>query len=182
MGRLLLCAALLVSVGGCSLLPWNRAAEERRRQARNDALVRKMDHVVRSYLGTRYRLGGNSHKGIDCSGLLVRIYEAVGIRLPRTASAQYDVGRGADSDELQYGDILFFNTKPLGRRTSCLFPGPMARADVPLIYGLTHSGMYVGRGRFVHASSSSGVSYAHLDDEYWQDRFIGARRILDDFD
>lgn len=176
---------LAVLLGGCGSFPHlpESEAARREREQRIASLVARMDSVVKSYLGTRYRLGGTDRRGIDCSGLTRRVYEAVDVKLPRTAAQQFDEGRNASASSLQYGDLVFFNTKEHDLpRLTCLLGTLCPTADVPVVYGLTHTGMYVGEGRFVHAAASRGVSYAELGDAYWADRYIGARRFLEDFE
>ncbi len=110
-------------------------------------------------LGTRYRYGGTSpEEGFDCSGLIwFAANEASGVTLPRTTAALAKQGREVKRDELQRGDLVFFNT--MGRRYS-------------------HVGIYLGNGKFVHAPSSGGVvRIEKLAVNYWNKRFNGARRI-----
>ncbi|MFN7018048.1 MAG: NlpC/P60 family protein [Fimbriimonadales bacterium] len=109
------------------------------------------------YLGTRYRYGGSNARGFDCSGFTSYIYRQYGISLPHSASAQYRLGRAVSRSELQPGDLVFFRTR--GRRVS-------------------HVGIYIGNGKFVHASSARGrVRIDTLDSGYYKQRYVGARRI-----
>lgn len=108
------------------------------------------------YLDTPYRYGGQLPYDVDCSLLVQTAYAARGIRLPRTAAQQFEVGRSITYDELLPGDRLYFVSKS-GR--------------------INHTGIYIGSGRFVHASSRRkcvGID-ALYDRIYWT-RFIGARR------
>ncbi|MCQ4325520.1 hydrolase Nlp/P60 [Stutzerimonas stutzeri] len=115
-------------------------------------------------VGTPYRYGGNTpDSGFDCSGLIGYVYRgAAGMNLPRTTTEMSrmrgtDVGREA----LRAGDLLFFATSG-GRRVS-------------------HAGIYVGEGRFVHAPSSGGtVRLDSLANNYWQKNYLGAKRLLDE--
>lgn len=177
----LVLAGVMVA-GACAgpRAPWQRGSDPLRLEAQQRTR-RNMQAVIRRYMGVRYRLGGTTRKGVDCSGFNAAVYRAAGVTLPRTAEDQYGEGRSVDQDELQFGDMVFFNTKP-GATTpmACLAGRFCPRSDVPFTYGVTHTGVYVGGGRFAHASSSHGVSYARLEDDYWRKRYIGARRILDD--
>jgi cell wall-associated NlpC family hydrolase len=122
----------------------------------NDILFRAIGLV-----GTPYRYGGNTPRGgFDCSGLVDYVFrDAAGIELPRTAEeiSHMDapsVPRGA----LESGDIVFFHTH--GRRVG-------------------HVGIYVGKGRFVHAPNEGGtVRLDYLDAPYWRDHYGGAKRVL----
>jgi lipoprotein Spr len=111
--------------------------------------------AIDEWYGTRYRYGGTTHRGIDCSAFMQVLGEyAFGWMLPRTARAQYAYSQKISKDELKEGDLVFFNTTG----------------------GISHVGMYLQNGKFVHSSSSHGVSISSLDDQYWKARFIGARR------
>lgn len=107
--------------------------------------------------GTPYRLGGNSLKGIDCSGLVMTIYsEEFNIDLPRSTSGQIKEGRKIKPAELKTGDLVFFRT---GRRTM-------------------HVGIYMGTNKFLHASTSSGVMISGMDETYWKTRYVESRRLF----
>jgi cell wall-associated NlpC family hydrolase len=109
------------------------------------------------FLGAPYRLGGFSTKGLDCSGLVKKIYQAFNIDLPRTAYAQSHIGLRVARGKLIEGDLLFFNT----RRT------------------LGHVGIYIGNDQFVHASSRKrGVRIDNLNTPYFNKRFVRAVRLM----
>ncbi len=112
------------------------------------------DKVVNRYLGVRYRSGGTSRKGFDCSGLVWKIYQDMGhTNFKRTpARHMYKLGKRVSRKNLRKGDLCFFR-------------------------GLKHVGIYMGEGQFVHASSSKGVIYTSLKDHYWSRRIVGFRRI-----
>lgn len=123
------------------------------------------DLVVRAgmdAIGTPYSWGGDDpDDGFDCSGLVLFVYrEIAGVNLPRTARAQRKTGKAVARTQLQPGDLVFFTTR--GRRG-----------------GISHVGMYVGRGEFVHAPSrGDSVRVDRLDNTYWQRTYAGARRYL----
>lgn len=109
------------------------------------------------YMGAPYRYGGSSASGMDCSGLVQAACAAQGIRLPRTASAQFDIGRPVNANELVQGDRLYFVDRS-GR--------------------INHTGIYMDNLRFVHASSRRGyVAVDSLTDPFYWSRFVGARRF-----
>lgn len=118
---------------------------------RNLSLLKLIDE----WFGTRYRLGGTSKTGIDCSALMQVFFSALyGVSLPRTAREQYQASRRISRTELKEGDLVFFNTTG----------------------GVSHVGMYLQNNKFVHASSS-GVTISDLFDDYWMKRFIGVGRM-----
>lgn len=109
---------------------------------------------IDEWLGTRYRLGGTTKSGIDCSAFVQVLYVTqYGVNLPRTAREQYDATQRISRTNLKEGDLVFFNTQG----------------------GVSHVGIYLQNNKFVHASSS-GVTISDLFDEYWERRFIGVGR------
>lgn len=119
-----------------------------------DALL--LDAV--SFLGVPYKYGGDSKEGVDCSGLTCSVYEtAVKKKLPRSTKEQYETGTPIDKSDLQFGDLVFFDTT--GRKPS-------------------HVGIYVEDDLFVHASVVSGVTISSLESTYYKNRFVGARRVV----
>lgn len=123
----------------------------------NDVLFRAIGLV-----GTPYRWGGNTPAGgFDCSGLIDYIYRtATGIKLPRTSHemASMDTRKVRRMTQLASGDLVFFDING----------------------GISHVGVYVGKGRFVHAPNSGGtVRLDDIDGPYWGQHFAYARRVLD---
>lgn len=111
---------------------------------------------IDDWYGTRYRYGGKSSRGIDCSAFMQVISAyTFGWMLPRTAREQYLYMQGIRKEDLQEGDFVFFNTTG----------------------GISHVGMYLSNNKFIHSSSSQGVSIGDLNSQYWSKRFIGARRM-----
>jgi cell wall-associated NlpC family hydrolase len=111
-------------------------------------------------IGVRYKFGGeNPEKGLDCSGLVKYVFEQVtGVTLPRSAREQAKVGEKVDLDELQPGDLVFFNTRR---------------------FAFSHVGIYLGDNSFIHAPNRrSSVKIASIDGRYWKKRFNGARRLV----
>lgn len=112
---------------------------------------------IDEWWGTRYRYGGSTKKGIDCSALTSFLYRDVyGSNLPRTARMQYQVCQKIHISETVEGDLLFFNTRG----------------------GVSHVAVYLGDGYFVHSSTNQGVVISHIDDPYYQKRFLGAGRPM----
>ncbi|MBR1807518.1 MAG: C40 family peptidase [Selenomonadaceae bacterium] len=115
--------------------------------------------TAKGLMGVAYVFGGTSPAGFDCSGLLQYVFKMNGLSIPRLADEQYKLGRSAQKHQLTAGDLVFFTTY-----TS----------------GVSHCGIYVGDGKFLHASSSRGVTINSLDDEYWRARFVGAKKLVKD--
>lgn len=115
--------------------------------------------TARRYLGVRYVYGGETSRGFDCSGFVYFLYRTVeGITLPRTSSEQAGSGVAVKKEDLQPGDLVFFRT---GRSTR-----------------INHAGIYIGDGKFIHASSGGGVvKIDSLMTGYYAARFATARRI-----
>ena len=110
-----------------------------------------------SMVGRPYVWGGGSVKGFDCSGLVQWAYEQVGRELPRTVAAQIGVGSKIELADLRDGDLVFFQNTY--RR------------------GLSHVGVYVGEGRFVHAADEAhGVVVSKMASAYWKRRVYAATR------
>jgi len=110
------------------------------------------------YLGARYVFGGTSPAGFDCSGFVWYVHKALGKSVSRGLWGQLNGGPRIALSALQPGDTVFF-----------------ANTYMP---GLSHAGIYIGGGRFIHASDeSSGVKISSLSDSYWGPRYIGASRL-----
>ncbi|WP_148254391.1 C40 family peptidase [Aidingimonas lacisalsi] len=112
----------------------------------------------RRWVGTPYRLGGESEYGIDCSALVQAVFdESFDTHLPRTTQSQALQGHQIRREQLEAGDLVFFRP--------------------PGVY--RHVGIYVGEGRFLHASSSQGVILSDMDNIYWRRHFWQARRPME---
>lgn len=165
-GMLTLPAALAAQDGGAraATTPSPAPAAQRstvRAQARRDSVVQ----LARQQLGRRYIFGGTTPGGFDCSGFLKYLMRAMGYELPRTAAEQAHAGREVprDPSQLRPGDILTFGR---GGR-------------------VTHVGVYIGNGRFIHASTGAGrIVEANLDRpaSHLVRAWYGVRRLLSDDD
>ncbi|MDQ6756779.1 MAG: NlpC/P60 family protein [Bacteroidota bacterium] len=113
-------------------------------------------NFIDEWFGTHYRMGGTTKRGIDCSAftglLLASVYS---FAMPRTAREQYNICEHIDKENLMSGDLVFFNTRG----------------------GVSHVGVYLTDGHFVHSSSSDGVKISSLNDCYYSRKFIGGGRV-----
>lgn len=120
---------------------------------------KSLEMFVQKWLGTPYKYGGTSKKGIDCSGYVLRVYKRYySFEVLHNAASIFDDPRGKEvkKTQLQEGDLVFFGD---GNKIS-------------------HIGIYLGENRFTHASTSQGVTITPLDDSYWQPKYKGARRFI----
>jgi cell wall-associated NlpC family hydrolase len=109
--------------------------------------------IAKKHVGAPYRWGGSSPSGFDCSGFVRYVYAQVGVELPHNAAQQYQLGTPVARDQLEPGDLVFFDR-------------------------LRHNGIYVGGGRFIHSrQTGKRVAIAGLDDEWYTTHFAGARRL-----
>lgn len=123
-----------------------------------DGMQNTLDQAL-ELMGVRYKRGGTSPEtGFDCSGFVRHVFnQSLGLSLPRSALAISQAAERIDKQELQPGDLVFFNT--------------MRRA-------FSHVGIYLGDGQFVHSPRAGGrVRIENMGDRYWKRRFDGARRI-----
>ena len=121
-------------------------------------VIANLSEHQQEWKGTRYRLGGTSKSGVDCSGFMqITFRDLFGIDLPRTTTEQANEGTRVSKSEIKTGDLVFFKT---GR-------GPNGK----------HVGVYVKNGQFLHASTKGGVIYSDLDSPYWTKTFWQARRL-----
>ncbi|HLF46920.1 MAG TPA: C40 family peptidase [Chitinophagaceae bacterium] len=124
-----------------------------------DITTTRMFEFIDEWYGTRYRLGGNTKNGIDCSAFSKYLFAAVyGLNIPRTTREQYKITDRISRTQLAEGDLLFFNTRG----------------------GISHVGIYLQNNKFVHAASSGGVMISDIFDSYWVRRFIGVGRIKEE--
>ena len=118
-------------------------------------IAEKLTRGAMRFLGTPYVFGGTSVYGFDCSGFVQHVFAMFGIHVPRTADAQYYAGYSVHG-HVSRGDLVFFQT---------------------YAPGVSHVGIYLGDGKFVHASSH-GVMVSSLSDSYWRVRYLGAKRLI----
>jgi hypothetical protein len=124
----------------------------------NVAIERSLIREINRWSGVRYRKAGMTVRGIDCSGFVKSVYQrALSITLPRTSRLQFFTGEKIHSRELQFGDLVFFQTRR---------------------HQINHVGIYLSDGQFVHSHRHGGVAVDSLTNKYYAKRFAAARRVL----
>jgi cell wall-associated NlpC family hydrolase len=109
--------------------------------------------LAMQYRGAPYRWGGEAPSGFDCSGFVRYVYAQVGVSLPHNAATQYQYGTSVSRDNLEPGDLVFFDR-------------------------LRHNGIYIGDGRFIHARQTGKyVGIGSLDDDWYRTHWVGGRRL-----
>lgn len=152
-----ICFALLLviffSLGGC----------KSKKISRDDPAF-KVISTAKSYQGTPYKYGGTTRAGMDCSALVYHAYYSIGINMPRTSNDQSQLGQKVPVKSIQAGDLLFFATSRKKNQ-------------------VTHSGIVTevqqGEIRFIHSSTSLGVTEDYISSKYWANAFLFAKRILE---
>jgi cell wall-associated NlpC family hydrolase len=134
------------------------SSTERAKGARANG--RDIVDLAKKYKGARYKLGGESPRGFDCSGFTWYIYDkAAGMEIGRTVKEQWKHGRKVDRGEWKRGDIVFFENT--------------------FDRGLSHCGIVIRGSKFIHAENeNTGVVVSRLDSDYYAKHYAGARRLL----
>ena len=117
--------------------------------------------IAKRYIGTPYKMGGTSYEGMDCSGLLVAIFKEMGYKLPHNSAELAKNGILISKiEQLTEGDLLFFHTEWENKGL------------------INHTGLYIGKGYFIHASTSQGTIISKINSPSYRNSFICASRIL----
>lgn len=124
----------------------------------SSSLGKEIVAIANEYQGIPYKFGGTTTAGFDCSGYTVYVYNKVGITLPRTAESQFKVGTTIAKEDLQMGDLVYF--------------------EDTYKEGISHVGIYIGENEFISATNS-GVKIYSLDNSYWQPKYVGAKRVIE---
>jgi len=139
-----------------------KTSKTRAKVSTKDRKIKSIIGYAKTFEGTRYKYGGTTKKGMDCSGLVYTSFKKGEVVLPRTSRAMSTQGTKISLKKVAIGDLLFFKTNK--------------RKNV-----INHVGLVVSIGKrieFIHASTSKGVTISSLDERYWNNCFAGVRRIL----
>lgn len=154
---------LLVLMASCGT---SRKSVERSKSMRTtetvDPVKAKVIEKAKSFVGTRYKYGGTTKRGMDCSGLIYTSYLSENINLPRTSRQMSHLGKRLNLREVSTGDLLFFETDK--KKKAINHVGLVVEAAPTAIL-------------FIHSTSSRGVIISSLEEDYWKDSFVMARRI-----
>lgn len=118
---------------------------------------------AKTFDGTRYKYGGTTKSGMDCSGLIYTSYKKHDVNLPRTTSGLKGTGEWVDLKEVNVGDLVFFATNKNSRKVN----------HVGIV-----TNVRTGNVEFIHASTSRGVMISSIAEKYWYFSFVQARRVL----
>lgn len=129
----------------------------------SDSKTERIIQQAQSFTGTRYKFGGTTRKGMDCSGLVYIAFQKEQIVLPRVSRDMAKRGKLVKTKDIEKGDLLFFKTNKSKKKIN----------HVGLVTQVRDDKIY-----FIHATTSKGVLTSNLDERYWNNAFTMARRIL----
>ncbi|MFC4691174.1 C40 family peptidase [Dokdonia genika] len=137
-----------------------------KRTAVKEISTTKTERIIKqaqAFSGTRYKFGGTTRKGMDCSGLIYVAFQKENIVLPRVSRDMAQRGKPVKNKDIDKGDLLFFRTSKSGKRINHV--GLVTKVDGDDIY-------------FIHATTSKGVLTSNLNERYWNRAYVMARRVL----
>ena len=160
---LLLCLVLLSSCGARKRVASERDEIRKTESSAENKQIARIIENAENFLGTKYKYGGTTRKGIDCSGLIYTAFLMEDIALPRTSRDISLLGNRLDLEEVLEGDLLFFETNK--NRSVINHMGLVVAVQNNVIH-------------FIHSTTSRGVIISQLTQNYWREHFVMARRIL----
>ena len=159
--RYILVVVALMLIQGCAGKKVTNDSYNRKQMVSNSLIERQIIKLLlkeyRSWKGTPHRMGGNTKKGVDCSGFVHQIYKRTfNMEIPRSTKLLMRAGIRIKKKELKPGDIVTFRPPTFPR----------------------HVGIYVSGNKFIHASKSKGVAMTDLNNSYWKKCYFSSRRLF----
>lgn len=163
---------LLISFSACKSSKSKRVVTKKTRTTKTvtnktttkaNANIKRVVDYAKTFEGVKYKYGGTTKKGMDCSGLIYTSFKKEAISLPRTTHDLSTTGNWIDLKEVKVGDLLFFATKKNSRKVNHVGIVTTART---------------GYVEFIHASTSRGVMISNLAERYWYLAYVQARRVM----
>ena len=168
--RLLSFVATLLLLSGCStkgvgtykhkttLTRYSKPTQQTLQLSNNTAIADALYEEYMRWEGTRYKFGGTTKQGVDCSSFVQQLYfNALNLRVPRSTQEQAKIGRWIKKSQLRSGDLVLFKTA----------------------YNERHSGVYLEHGKFMNASSKYGVTLSDINNPYWRAKYWQSRRVFE---
>lgn len=173
MRKIISILCLIVFLSACKSSKSNKVVTKKSRTTKHvsttkidketSAVTQAIIDNAKKYRGTRYKYGGTTKKGMDCSGLIYTSFKEEDIAMPRTTGTLSTHGDWVDLKEVQEGDLLFFATSKNSRKVNHVGIVTTSR---------------LGKVEFIHSSTSRGVMISDLAEKYWYFAFVQARRVL----
>lgn len=173
MKKIFLLLILCISFGSCNSskgIKTKKSKTTKTNTRKNNTTTTKPSKTIKSIInhaqtfkGTRYKYGGTTKRGMDCSGLVVTAFQKENISLPRTTSDLKNTGDWIDVKDIKEGDLLFFATKKNNRKVNHVGIVTKSRP---------------GYVEFIHSTSSKGVITSNLSERYWYSAYVQARRVM----
>ena len=170
MKKIILLLILCISFGSCNSTKGIKTKKSKTTKVNQRTTASKPSKTIESIInhaqtfeGTRYKYGGTTKRGMDCSGLVVVAFQKESINLPRTTADQKNTGEWIDVKNVKEGDLLFFATKKNSRKVNHVGIVTKSRP---------------GYVEFIHSTTSKGVITSNLSERYWYLAYVQARRMM----
>lgn len=170
MKKIILLVLLCISFGNCkssksitTKKPKTSKVSTKKTSSSPTKTIASIINYAQTFEGTRYKYGGTTKRGMDCSGLVFTAFQKENINLPRTTADLKHAGEWIDVKDVQEGDLLFFATKKNSRKVNHVGIVTKSRP---------------GYVEFIHSTTSKGVITSNLSERYWYLAYVQARRVI----